>query len=255
MSFFQFIFNNQLLNYLSLTSTKTEYEISASRFFLQFDTVTFDSKDAKTVNALRQICSDSYLPIIPYSLAFRFFEQFEATVPNIYQAFVFSTEIMFLIAIVFIPDLISVLSILFSMGSIMVGLLGAMNLLALKFSTITMVVVIMSIGFCIDFSAHIVHAFIADVGEGSRDERAYKACLRVGVPIFNSALSTFFGICMLSFSNSFIFQVFFKTISILMVLGMLNALLFLPVLLSLIGPDWPRHKVKTSTQQNSMEMK
>lgn len=212
------------------------------------------------MHALKQICSDSFLPIIAYSVPFRYMEQFEATVPNIYQAFVFSSEIMFLIAIVFIPDLISVFSIILSMSSIMIGLLGAMNLLALKFSTITMVVIIMSIGFCIDFSAHIVHAFLADVGVGSRNDRAFKACLRVGVPIFNSALSTFFGICMLSFSNSFIFQVFFKTISILMLLGMLNALLFLPVLLSFIGPNWPRHqppkKLESSTKPEpaSVEM-
>ena len=121
-----------------------------------------------------------------------------------------------------------------------------MQFWGLSLSTITMVIVIMSIGFCVDFSAHVVHAFIADVGKGCRDTRALKATIQVGFPIFNSALSTFFGICVLSLCQSYIFLAFFKTISILMILGIVNSLLCLPVLLSLIGPNWQRHKLVDS---------
>jgi predicted RND superfamily exporter protein len=105
-----------------------------------------------------------------------------------------------------------------------------------------MIELIMSVGFCIDFSAHITYAFIADAGQGSRSHRAYKSCKRVGKPIFNSAISTIIGISLLGFSKSYIFMSFFKTLFILMCLGLLNSLLFLPVLLSIIGPHWPRHK-------------
>ena len=194
------------------------------------------------MNLLQKICDQSGLPVLAYTMASKIFEQFDRTTPNIVQAFFISTIAMFVITLIFIPDLVSVICIVLSMFSIMIGLIGAMNLMSLSLSTITMIIVIMGIGFCIDFSAHIVHAFIADSGKGDRNTRALNACMHVGIPIFSSAFSTFIGVSLLVFCESYIFKAFFKTICSLMVLGVLNALFFLPVLLSFIGPDWPRHK-------------
>ena len=149
---------------------------------------------------------------------------------------------MYVIALVFIPDLVSVLCIVISMISIMLGLIGSMHAWGLTLSSITMIELIMSVGFCVDFSAHITHAFIASTGKGSRNLRAYKAVMRVGFPIFNSAVSTIIGTLLLGFCKSYIFMSFFKTMIIIMTLGILNSLVFLPVILSLIGPHWPRHK-------------
>lgn len=229
---------------------QVEYQISASRFYLQYDKLHFSSQDAKPMHLLRKLCSESELPIIPYSITFKFYEQFEQTLPNVLQAFLISIEAMYLIALIFIPDLISVFCIIFSMGSIMIGLIGLMNAWNLTLSSVTMIELIMSVGFCVDFTAHIAHAFIAGVGKGSRSRRAYKSLLRVGFPIFNSALSTIIGISLLAFSKSYMFISFFKTMSILMVLGLLNSLLFLPVLLSIVGPNWPRHKMPKSQDEN-----
>jgi predicted RND superfamily exporter protein len=222
--------------------SRVEYEISASRFYLQYNSICFCSKDAHQMHLLRKLCSESGLPITAYSTAFKVFEQFEQTMPNVIQSFIIAVEAMYLIALIFMPDLISVFCIIFSMMSIMTGLIGAMHAWGLSLSSITMLELIMSIGFCVDFSAHVTHAFIACVGKGTRNERAYKACIRMGFPIFNSALSTMIGCSLLAFCKSFIFISFFKTIVILMGLGIFNSLLFLPVLLSIVGPNWPRHK-------------
>lgn len=192
---------------------------------------------------LRKLCSESGLPIMPYSITFKYYEQFEQTLPNVLQAFIIAIEAMYLISLMFIPDLVTVICIVTSMGSILVGLVGCMHMWSLTLSSVTMIELIMSVGFCVDFSAHICHAFIAKSGRGDRSRRAYKACMNVGMPIFNSALSTVIGLTLLAFCKSYIFISFFKTMTILMVLGVLNSLLFLPLLLSLIGPHWPRHSV------------
>lgn len=227
-----------------------EYEIAASRFYVQYDRLYFSSLDAKPMHLLRRLCKESGLPIVPYSITFKFYEQFEQTLPNILQSFLIAVEAMYFISLIFIPDLVSVCSIVFSMGSIMIGLLGWMHIWGLTLSSVTMIELIMSVGFCIDFSAHITHAFITN-GKGDRNKRAYKSFLHVGVPIFNSALSTVVGISLLAFCKSYIFISFFKTMLILMCLGVVNSLLFLPVLLSLIGPNWPMHKeVDEQTQMN-----
>ena len=177
------------------------------------------------------------------------FEQFEQTVPNTIQAFIIATESMYLVSLLFIPDILSAICILLAMFSIMIGMVGFMHVWGLSLSSITMIEVIMCVGFCIDFSAHLTHAFIAGVGKGTRTERAYQACIQTGVPILNSAISTIIGVCVLGVSESYVFQTFFKTLILIMVLGVFTSMLFLPVLLSLIGPHWNRHK-ETLIQNN-----
>ena len=237
--------------------SSVEYEIAASRFYVQYSRLCMCSSDAQQMHLLRKLCQESGLPIKAYAIPFKFYEQFEQTLPNVLQSFIIAIEAMYLIALIFIPDLISVFCIIFSMLSIMIGLLGAMNAWGLTLSSITMIELIMSIGFCVDFSAHVTHAYIACVGKGTRSERAYKACMRMGFPIFNSAISTMVGCSLLIFCKSYIFRTFFKTIFILMTLGIFNSLIFLPVLLSLVGPNWPRHKEncnKANTDGNNIQI-
>ncbi len=218
-----------------------EYQIVASRFYMQYGSLLFNSQDAIPMHMLQQLCNDSGLPIFPYAVTFKYYEQFEQTLPNVIQSFIISVQAMYVIALLFIPDLVSVFCIIFSMMSIMVGLVGLMHAWGLALSSITMIELIMSIGFCIDFSAHIVHSFIANAGRGSRSKRALKAILHVGMPIFNAAVSTVLGVLLLAFCKSYIFITFCKSMLIIMGLGVLNSLVFLPVLLSMIGPHWPRH--------------
>ena len=170
----------------------------------------------------------------------------EHTTSNILTSFIIGVEIMYIISLFFIPDLISIFCIILSMISIMAGLIASMHVWGLTISPITMSLLILSVGFCIDFSAHLTHCFIASVGTGSRSKRAYAACMRIGMPIVNSAVSTILGICVLAFSRSYFFMSFFKTIFLLMCLGVLHSMIFLPVLLSLIGPHWSRHDEKNN---------
>jgi patched domain-containing protein len=234
-------FSNDII--VKFNNETKQKEIVASRFYLQYEKLHFSSKDAIPMQKLRLFCEQSGLPVFPYAVTFKFYEQFDQTMPNILQSFVIAIEAMYLIAILFIPDLISAFCILLSMSSIMIGLIGFMHLWGLSLSSVTMIQLIMSIGFCVDFSVHITHSFIANGKKGSKQERAMEACKRTGLPIFNSAISTIVGILVLAFCKSYIFISFFKTLFILMVLGLLNSLIFLPVLLSLIGPEWNRHKI------------
>jgi len=60
-----------------VNSTGFENQIISSRFYLQYSKLYFSSKDAVTMNFLRDLCIESGLPIIPYSLTFKYYEQFE----------------------------------------------------------------------------------------------------------------------------------------------------------------------------------
>ena len=45
-----------------------KYQIRASRFYLQYEKIFFSSKDAKPMRQLRNLCSESGLPVIAYSM-------------------------------------------------------------------------------------------------------------------------------------------------------------------------------------------
>ena len=245
-------FSNDIV--VRFNQTLNQSQIIASRFYVKYNKTTLTSEDARVMNDLLRLCSNSGLPIKPYAIGFKVFEQFEQTIPNTVQAFVIAAESMYFISLIFIPDLISAICIILSMMSIMIGMVGFMHVWSLSLNSITMIEVIMSVGFCIDFTAHLTHAFIAGVGTGSRNERAYRACLQTGVPILNSALSTIIGVCVLGLAESYAFITFFKTLILVMVLGVFTSMLFLPVLLSLIGPHWSFHKaVSDKTNKNPIK--
>jgi len=100
----------------------------------------------------------------------------------------------------------------------------------------------------VEFTAPLVFYFLkATAGvdkDGSKsswfsrqNERMHKALEHRFTPIFNGSVTTFVGVVMLLFAPvRFIRLYFFGVLMIIIVIGMLNGLLFLPVLLSVVGP-------------------
>ena len=125
-----------------------------------------------------------------------------------------------------------------------------MHFWGLALSAITTVQIILSVGFCVDFTVHISHAFMTATGK-NRNERVMAALEKLGVPILNGAFSSILGILMLAFAGSYIFKSFFKTMLLVIVLGLAHSLLLLPVVLSFIGPrrtSKPRMFIPISSQ-------
>lgn len=81
----------------------------------------------------------------------------------------------------------------------------------------------------------ISHAFLAARGN-NRNERVSLALDKVGVPILNGAVASMAGMAPLAFAHSYVFQTFFKAMMLVVLLGTVHSLCFLPVLLSFIGP-------------------
>lgn len=173
-------------------------------------------------------------------------------IPNIIQTFVIAIEAMYLATLLIIPDLKSVLITISTMLMILLGLVGSLHAWGIQASSVMMVELVMSIGFCSDFCVHIIHAFLT--ATGTRKERAQQALINMGMPIICASLSSIIGVFFLGFAHSYLFRTFFKTIVTIMVLGTIHALCFLPVLLSLIGSHWPSHINEKIQENNSIQM-
>jgi hypothetical protein len=142
---------------------------------------------------------------------------------------------MMLISFLFIPNVLCSLWVAFSIVSIELGVVGYMALWSVNLDSISMVNLIMCIGFSVDFTAHICYAYMSSKAD-SPEGRVRESLYALGLPIIQGAISTVLGVSALILAGSYIFMVFFKMIFLVIVFGALHGMFLLPVLLSLFGP-------------------
>lgn len=93
----------------------------------------------------------------------------------------------------------------------------------------------LAVGLCVDYAAHVGHTFLT-IRKGTRDERALETILQIGAAVLYGGGSTLFAVAMLAHSEAYTFQAFFKIFLLVVVFGLFHGVVFLPVVLSLVGP-------------------
>ena len=115
----------------------------------------------------------------------------------------------------------------------------------LTFNPLVVINIVVAIGLSVDYSAHIAHTYLvvsppAHLNLTEKSEiRLYKtriALSQMGSSVFHGGASTFLAIVALSPAKTYIFVVTFKLWFGIVVFGMSNGFLLLPVILSFIGP-------------------
>ncbi|XP_015116458.1 patched domain-containing protein 3 [Diachasma alloeum] len=213
----------------------SEEHIIASRFLIQAVNISGTNQEKDMVRELRQICSQSPLNASVFHPYFVFFDQFELVLPTTIQCMVFGALIMMVISFIFIPNILCCLWVAFCIVSIEIGVAGYMALWDVNLDSISMINLIMCIGFSVDFTAHICYAYMSSK-EKRPDDRVRECLYSLGLPIIQGAASTILGLLALILAGTYIFLVFFKMVFLVIFLGALHGLLLLPVLLSIFGP-------------------
>ncbi|XP_070560774.1 patched domain-containing protein 3-like [Ptychodera flava] len=212
--------------------------ILSSRFYVfSKDTNTANRERAMMVDA-RRIVEKSDIKMFAYHPAFIFYEQYLAVLPNTIQNIGIAAAAMFVVSLILIPHPVCSIYVTFAIATISTGVVGFMTLWDVRLDSISMINIIICIGFSVDFSAHITYAFVI-APFNKRNERAIEALHILGWPIIEGALSTILGVAALAGSESYIFRTFFKTMFLVILIGAVHGLLFLPVFLTLIGPCQP----------------
>ena len=101
---------------------------------------------------------------------------------------------------------------------------------------VTLINLIMCIGFSVDFSAHFCYHYIdfkhkaGDKAEDTVERTVY----HISRPVLQSAVSTVLGVLGMLFAPSEAFVIFFKMIFVVISLGILHSLLLVPTFLSFL---------------------
>ncbi|EEC09036.1 patched domain-containing protein (Ptchd), putative, partial [Ixodes scapularis] len=207
--------------------------IVASRCIIQATNISDANLEKDMVLDLRRI-ADSYPDhhITVFHTLFVFFDQFILVRETSIQSIGVAAAVMMVIALIFIPSVSCALWVAFSICSIEIGVIGYMTLWNVNLDSISMINLIMCIGFSVDYSAHISYAYLSSEGLTANDKMK-SALHSLGMPIFQGSVSTILGIAILAFAPSYIFLTFFKTVFLVILFGALHGILLLPVLLSL----------------------
>ncbi|CAG9766015.1 unnamed protein product [Ceutorhynchus assimilis] len=118
----------------------------------------------------------------------------------------------------------------------MVNVCGFMQRWGLTIDLVSCIGLELAIGLCVDYATHIGHTFLT-IHEGTRQERALRTVSSIGSAVLFGGLSTFIGVFMMSQSDAYTFQSFFKIFSLVIIFGIFHGTMLFPVILSWIGPD------------------
>ncbi|XP_073437841.1 patched domain-containing protein 3-like [Dendrobates tinctorius] len=229
--------------------------ITASRFFIQTVNVTSAVDERDMLNQVRDTAKSCEIPVLVYHPAFIYFDQYAVIIDNTIQNVAVAAAAMFLISFLLIPNPLCSLWVTFTIASIIVGVTGFMAYWDVNLDSISMINLVICIGFSVDFSAHIAYAYVSNQ-KANVNEKLIDALHSLGYPIVQGAVSTILGVVALSAAQSYIFRTFFKIIFLVIAFGLIHGLVFLPVFLTLFGnciKNDDATKIKAQTNEQRVE--
>lgn len=205
---------------------------SASQWVPAMDRVNLlvDHSNISSIDGLNNVSNS----VFPLAVRYSNWETDKVIGSELYQNMVSSLIAIFLTVLIFLGSLRGACIVIFCVAATIIEVAGFMHFWGLTVDVISCNTLVISIGLCVDFSAHIAHGFLSH--HGTRNQRVAATFTKVGPAVLNGGLSTLLAFILLSTSESYVCLSFFKIFFLICIFGLYHGLVALPVILAIAGP-------------------
>lgn len=193
------------------------------------------------------------IEVFPYSVFYIFFDQYSTIVRLTATLLGSALGLILIISSILLGSVMTGVVVTVTVIMIVTDIIGTMAVFNVSLNAVSLVNLVICVGIGVEFCAHIARAFMfpsralmeravmerASKKFRARDARAWAALVNVGGSVFSGiTITKLLGVCVLAFTRSKIFEIYYFRIWLaLVVFAATHALIFLPVALSLVGGE------------------
>ncbi|XP_023242147.1 patched domain-containing protein 3-like [Centruroides sculpturatus] len=230
--FLKFKSAEQFTNDIAFNSDGSD--ILSSRFHILVNDTLSAEDEIEMLKNLWKIADEFDFPVLVYAALTPLYEQGIIIGCTIRDLLWITSLLVMILFIVIVPNIVVAFLVAISVSSTIVETLGYMSLWGINMDIFSMMSLILCVGFCVNYPAHMSFAYICSLYQ-TPNERMKDSLYRIGYPIFQGSLSTILGILFV-YRDMYAFIIFVKVVFLIAIETAFHALMFIPVVFSLIPP-------------------
>ncbi|XP_023235687.1 patched domain-containing protein 3-like [Centruroides sculpturatus] len=192
--FFNIRAAQSLSNDVVFNSNNTD--ILYSRFFIMGKNLNSSHSERETLKDLLKIADESDIPVLVHCVKSGMIEQGIIIGQMIKQLFWITAVLITVIFLLFVPNLLIAIIVAISVVSAMIETLGYMSLWGVNLDIISMISLILCVGFSVNYPTHVSYAYVMSASK-TPNEKLKDSLYRIGFPILQGSLTTGLGILIL----------------------------------------------------------
>eukprot|EP00732_Lithocolla_globosa_P001743 Lithocolla_globosa_v1_NODE_944_length_3053_cov_15.868913.p1 type:complete len:955 gc:universal NODE_944_length_3053_cov_15.868913:172-3036(+) len=208
--------------------------ILTARWTATYEPLDGTIPEIRAMQTLRDTCNDLEYLTFPWTYDYIDWEQNAVVEDEIARNLLLTFAVIFLITLILLAHPWMALLVMIFVGATVLDIIGAMYLWGLTFDSITVVNLILAVGLSVDYTAHMAHCFMLQLG--TREHRVTQTYADIAPGVIYGGISTLLAVIILAGSSSYVFVTLFKQFLLVVLFGLFHGLFVLPVVLSWVGP-------------------
>ncbi|XP_023228990.1 patched domain-containing protein 3-like [Centruroides sculpturatus] len=208
-------------------------KIMSTRFFLQTNVTSNGSHFYKQFKHLQETLNFFPFTTVVYHPLFYFFDVIDAIPTTAIQTLGIVSITVSIISAMLLPNVICIVCVLFSVISVGAGVLGFMFIFNLGLNLTSLAILIVVIGYSVDYAAHVSCAYIS-AKKSSPDKRLENAISLTAIPIVQGSVTTILAIITALNVSEKEILITINVVILACVIAGIHGLTFVPIIISII---------------------